>query len=263
MTKQYVEKVRKSEIGMRPVLPLALPMDLGYVGTIDESGGFNHRGTIGSMLGLNTLGGELPTQQSDMKVSITSGKSVQVGFNADAKTDGPLAQFANLRGKASISFGAENGFFAAVNGLKIRQLAEPQLLIRAVLNAYDQGRWGKDWAFVFRVGIAQRFTAILASEADTVVLLKASGKVAAAASSAVDVAAGFKFAASTKAVTQITGGKDTVAFYDAYRVKDTWFSGPKVERYSFRDMAFGVDLEDYPSGVSAGLADADSAFSRA
>ena len=60
MTGKFVAAVQKSEIGLRPVLPLAQPLDIGHVGTVDDAGVFSHKGTISSMLGLNSLGSELP-----------------------------------------------------------------------------------------------------------------------------------------------------------------------------------------------------------
>jgi hypothetical protein len=140
MSKQFVTKVRQSEISMRPVLPLSQPVDLGHVGTIADDGTYQHRGTIASMLGLNSLGGELPKTESPMRVSITSGRDVSVNFGANAKTDGALSRFARLAGKASIEFGSSDSFFAAINGLQVRQLSEPQLLVNAVLSAYERGQ---------------------------------------------------------------------------------------------------------------------------
>jgi hypothetical protein len=260
MTKQFVEKVRRSEIAMRPVLPLALPVDLGHVGMISDDGAFNQLGTIGTMLGLNSLGGELPKVQSPIRVSVTSGRNVSVSFGVDAKTDGALSRFANLGGKASIEFGSSDSFFLAADGLQIRQLTEPQLLVNAMLSAYERGQWKKEWYFIHRIGIARKLTVILAKEAETTVLLKAAAKVAASAVADVDLATGFKFVAATKAVTQITGGRNVAAFYDAYRVRDGWFSKPKLAKYSVD--AFGVDLDAYPREV-ARVSDANEAFARA
>jgi hypothetical protein len=70
--------------------------------------------------------------------------------------------------------------------------------------AYN-GRWERGFTFVHRNGLAKRLTVILAKEADTVVLLNASGKAGVAENPEVDVAAGLKFVASSRAVTQSTG----------------------------------------------------------
>ena len=132
-----------------------------------------------------------------------------------------LAEFANLKAKASIDFGSSDSFFLALKGIKIRQLAEPQLLLNAMLAAYKQRprRWHKDWVFVDRVGIASNLTVILAKEAKTTVLLKASTTAKVETAAEVDLAAGFKFVASSKGVTQITSARKLVAFYSAYRVR--------------------------------------------
>lgn len=249
MTRQYVNKVLKSEVGMRPVIPLPTPLDLGFVGTVSDDGVYSHRGTIQAMLGLNSIGRELPPQDSSLSISVTSGRAVKVGFRASASTDGTLAQFGDLAGKATISFGAADGFFLAVNGWKIRQLAEPQLLINAILTGYRQGVWEKDWVFIHQLGIAKSMTAILSSEKDTTVLVKASTKVAAGAAAEADLAAGFNFVASTKAVTQVVGKKNVTAFYGAYRVKDTAFSEPCIERFLLRD-AFGLEMKQYSDAVA-------------
>jgi hypothetical protein len=249
MTKQFTDIVLHSEISMRPVLPLGLPVDLGHVGTIGKDGTFNHLGTASSILGLNSLGKELPVQISPLCISLSSGKDVRVVFGADAKTDGALAQFSRLSGKASISFGSANSFFASVNGLKIRELAEPHLLLNPILKAAAHEKWSKDEVFIYRIGLARHLTVILASQSDTTVLLKASGKVAAAAITDVDLAAGFKFVASTNAVAQITGGRGIAAFYDAYRVKEHILSEPQLERYRFHIPLFGLSIGAYPTNV--------------
>ncbi|MET0459804.1 MAG: hypothetical protein ABW195_11190 [Ilumatobacteraceae bacterium] len=260
MTGKFVAAVQKSEIGLRPVLPLAQPIDIGHVGTVDDAGVFSHKGTISSMLGLNSLGAELPPQATDhLEVTVTSGNDVQVGFGASAKTDGLLAEFANLKAKASIDFGSSDSFFLALKGIKIRQLAEPQLLLNAMLAAYKQRprRWHKDWVFVDRVGIASNLTVILAKEAKTTVLLKASGTAKVEAAAEVDLAAGFKFVASSKGVTQITSARKLVAFYSAYRVRDGMFSKPEITQ-----RAYGLDLDQYPAATQR-VTPVDEAYEQA
>lgn len=250
MSSEFVKAVQKSEISLRPILPLAHPLDIGHVGTFDGAGVFSHRGTIGSMLGLNSLGGELPIQDKRISVSVTSGRDVKVNFGAAAKADGVLAQVGNIKAKASIVFGSSNSFFLAINGLRIRQLEEPELLLHAILSAYKQRprRWQKDWIFVDRLGIADHLTVVLAKEANTTVLLKASSSAKVASASDVDLSAGFKFLASSKGVTQITGARRAAAFYSAYRVRDRLFSGPGIER-AYIMQPFGMDLEMYPSSI--------------
>jgi hypothetical protein len=249
MTKQFTDMVLHSEISMRPVLPLGLPVNLGHVGTIGRDGTFNHLGTASSVLGLNSLGTELPVQISPLCVRLSSGKDVTVAFGADAKTDGALAQFSRLSGKASISFGSADSFFVSVNGLKIRELAEPHLLLNPILEAFAHEKWSKDAVFIYRIGLARHLTVILASQSDTTVLLKASGKVTAAATADVDLAAGFKFVASTKAIAQITGGRGIAAFYDAYRVKTHILSEPQLERYRLRMPLFGMEIGAYTANA--------------
>jgi hypothetical protein len=38
MSSEFVKAVQKSEIGLRPILPLAQPLDIGHVGTVDRDG---------------------------------------------------------------------------------------------------------------------------------------------------------------------------------------------------------------------------------
>ena len=247
MTEKFVEAVQKSEIGLRPILPLGQPLDIGHVGTISKDGVFSHRGTISSMLGLNSLGPELPVEKKGLDVSVTSGRDVKVNFGANAKTDGVLAQFGDIKAKASIEFGSADSFFLALNGLEIRQLKEPQLLLNAILAAYKQRprRWHKDWVFVDRVGVASNLTVVLAKEAKTTVLMKASAKAKVADKAEVDLAAGFEFVASSKGVTQISGARKATAFYSAYRVRDGLFSSPEIDRV-FLAEAYGMELDLYP-----------------
>jgi len=247
MTSKFVKKVLDSEIGLRPILPLGQPLDIGHVATVGEDGLIRHRGTISSMLGLNSIGRELPPVKSRISVSVTSGRDVKVNFGASAKTDGVLAQFGDIKAKASIEFGSTDSFFVALSGIRIRQLEEPQLLLNAILQAYEQRprRWQKEWVFVDRIGIASSLTIVLARESATTVLLKASATARVARAAEADLASGFSFVASNKGVTQITGQRDVAAFYSAYRVRDGLFSEPQIDRF-YKAVAFGTDLDLYP-----------------
>lgn len=252
-SKELAKRVQKSVIGMRPVLPLAQRVDLGSVGTIDDEGQFRYQGTIGSMLGLNYLGGELePVSKPDLQWSTTVGKNVRVGIGAKADTSGELAQFANAKGVATISFGAANSTFVAVKGLTVRGLAEPRLLMDAILSAYRRGAWSEDMVFVYQVGIAHNLTIIMSRDAGTKVALKASARVAAAAAADVDLAVGFKMQIATNAVEQVSGARNLVAFYNAYRVSDRWWKAPKVEQADM--IAFGTEIKDVANPI------ADDAF---
>jgi hypothetical protein len=228
MSRQFVTKVQASEIGMRPVLPLGQPLNVGHVGTIDEDGRFQYLGTVAHVLEVPAAGSVLSAQESPIQVTVTSGNSVKTSLQATAETTGPLAQFGDLKGKATISFERRDGFFLALQGLTIRQLAQPQKLFGPILNAYRQGRWEKEWVFIHRIGVTRHLTVILASEAGTTVLLRASGKAGLGGAAEADLAAGFRFVRSTKGVTKIVCGRNNRAFYDAYRVRDRWFSKPRV-----------------------------------
>lgn len=251
--KELVKRVQKSVIAMRPVLPLAQRINLGSVGTIDDDGAFRYQGTIGSMLGLNYLGGELePVSKADLQWSTTIGKNVKVGIGAKADTSGELAQFANAKGVATITFGAKNSTFVAIKGLTVRGLAEPKLLMDAMLSAYRRGAWSEDMVFVYQVGIAHNLTIIMSRDAGTKVALKASAKVAAAAAADVDLAVGYKMQVATNAVEQVSGAKRLIAFYNAYRISDRWWKDPTVVQADM--IAFGTELKDVSDPI------ADQAF---
>jgi hypothetical protein len=205
-------------------------MDLGYVGVIDDDGSFRYRGTISTLLGISQ-GAELPVSDSDARFTISSGSNVKVNLAAKVDAAGPFGAFANAKVKASITFGASDGFFIAVDGLKIREVAEPETLNLAMLRAYRDGNWQEDFVYVYQVGVAKAFTAILAHQANTDVLLSAKGRVKAGAISDVDLAGKFGFSASTSSVTQLVGGKNIKAFCNVYGVEDRWFHKPKVRQF--------------------------------
>ncbi len=247
--KELVKRVQGSVIAMRPVLPLGQPLGLGSVGTIDDDGNFSYQGTIGTMLGLNNLGRELePVSLPSLQWSTTTGKDVSVGIGSRADTSGALSRFANLKGFATITFGSRDSTFIAVKGLTVRAFAEPKLFMNSMLSAYEDGIWTRDMVFVYRIGIARNITLVINSEAGTKVGFKASAKVAAAAAADVDLAAGFKMQIATNSVEQVSGARNLVAFYSAYRIGDPPIGKPKV--VPAERILFGTELNEIAAPIA-------------
>lgn len=102
-------------------------------------------------------------------------------------------------------------------------------LIQAIRAAYhlrkelpEDKRWDKDLAFVFAVGDADRYTALISQSANTGVVATGRGRVGPPAAPA-DLAAGVTIGVSNKQLIQVNQTRAVGRFYRAYRLDPTIF----------------------------------------
>lgn len=150
--------------GMRPVLPLEFPIEIGDIGTIANDGTWRPITTVRHRF--NGLPGRVRRTLDDRIWEVCSDDvSFELFERGETSALIPAPQHAKAR--AEISFGSPSSYLLAARGVTIRTATEMDELIDRIHLAYhtrrqrpEEGRWYKDFRFVFEVADAERFTAL-------------------------------------------------------------------------------------------------------
>ena len=238
--KALVRKVRQ-DIKMRPVLPVGQTIGIGSVGYIEDDA-FRYVGTVSTMLqqgpGDPVSGNPVPI------VSITSGRDVQLFFHAAGQTSETFGSIANGRARIEVTFSNDKSFLLAAESVTPTTMAEPHLLLQAMLRAYKAGAWQERYCFVYQVGVAATFTIALSEQAASKLLISGNAALGDGPATVGKLAAGVKFERASGATTVQVGEANICAFFNAYRVKDRVFRKLTTEVAS---AALGsTDAEELP-----------------
>lgn len=218
---RYIELTRKSAIKMRPVVPLGQPTAIGQVGVFDDDGAFDPLGTVEVMLGQGV--GRLSAAGPPVTHSLSSGKKDVTLMNFGAEI--PSGTFQGLgaaKAHVEIEFHSDESFVWAAKDITIKQIEQLQLLLNAMIWAYQLGSWRKDYVVITQIGVAKSFTALLSAGRGSKVLLGASGKAQTPAKATIaDLSVGFKAIAESALTEKMVCKRNVVAFYQAVKVNES------------------------------------------
>jgi hypothetical protein len=219
----FVSAVQKG-YGMRPVFPFEQPIAIGDIGTIGEDGRWGPVSTTQERFKV-ALGGIRRTIDGHGTWNLSSGKDVSFKAYIKGETSELFPNVADAKARAEIHFASSEGFVFAARGVTIRAATEMSDVIAAIRKAYrnrDRGpekkRWYEELRFVFAVGDADRYTAMLAKQSGTTVAAFGRGKVGPPLSAA-QLVAGVSFSVEVKEIESINESKARGRFYRAYRLK--------------------------------------------
>jgi hypothetical protein len=216
---EEIVKRAKSELGMRPILPLGQTVTAGAIGTIDDNGAFRYWGSSKSLLGLSP-GRPLPDSKARPNFGATSGKDVSVGFKASGKASTLFPDLPKASARVEVSFAKKNSCLISARDISVKTLAEPYKLADAIKARYLAGAWDPDYVVVYQLGWAGQYLGIAADADATNVALSAKGTFDQKPVTA-DLAGNFSIKAYSKAITQ-NDAKNALAFFSAYRVHRNW-----------------------------------------
>jgi len=222
---QLVKKCQR-ELKMRPVLPLGQAMSLGSIGYLDGHA-FRYVGTSNTLLGLPP--GRAIPGQGRQRVEVTSGREVALTVYAKGETSQTFGNLAKGKARVEVTFGSDKSFLLGGQKLNVRTLLEPSSLIAAMFRAYSAGVWLEKYCFVFQVGIVGSYTAVMSHQSGAKLLLSAGASIGKGQISLGDLVGGAHYESQSGALEQIAGEKRFVAFFNAYRVKDGFFTGPRLQ----------------------------------
>ena len=214
--------------GMRPVVPLEQPIEIGDIGMIGKDGTWKPVSTTHTRFGVAPEGIR-STRDGRAVWEASSGKDVSFKVYARGETSKLISDVADAKARAEITFASSRSFVFAAKGVRLHTATEMSHLIAAIRLAYyqrndrpEEERWYKDFAFIFAVGDADRLTAILARQAKTTVVVTGRGNVG-PPSSPGKLAAAIDIRMSSNEFQGINQPKATGRLYRAYKLKPSVF----------------------------------------
>jgi hypothetical protein len=164
--RKFVTSVQE-RYGMRPVVPFEQPIEIGDIGTLGPDGAWNPVSTTRRRFSVAPTG--IRTTRDGSGVwSASSGKEVSFKAYAEGEVSQLVSSVADARARAEITFESSSSFVFAAKNVTIRSATEVGDVIEAIRRAYherdrrpESERWYKEYVFVFGVGDADAFTAML------------------------------------------------------------------------------------------------------
>jgi len=154
--------------GMRPVVPLEFPIEIGDIGMIGNDGVWRPVSTVRHRF--HGYPGRVRRSAGGAVWEAVSGDDVSFELYRRGETSTLIPVAAHAKARAEISFRSPRSFVLAARGVTVRTATEMEDLIDKIHLAYhtrrqrpEEGRWYRDFAFVFAVADAERFTALLPS----------------------------------------------------------------------------------------------------
>ncbi|HZV73868.1 MAG TPA: hypothetical protein VFF79_09160 [Conexibacter sp.] len=152
--------------GMRPVVPLEFPIEIGDIGTIGNDGVWRPISTVRHRF--NGFPGRVRRTADGRVWEACSGDDVTFKLYERGETSALIPAPAHAKARAEITFRSRDAFVLAARGVTIRTAIDMDALIDKIHLAYhtrrerpEEGRWYKDFTFVFAVADAERFTALM------------------------------------------------------------------------------------------------------
>lgn len=165
----FVAEVHR-RFGMRPVVPLEFPIEIGDIGTIGNDGAWRPISTVRHRF--HGFPGRVRRATDGRVWEVCSGDDVTFRLYGRGETSQLVPAAAHAKARTEITFRSRAAFVLAARGVTIRTATDMETLIDKIHLAYhtrrqrpEDGRWYKEYTFVFEVADAERFTALL-PEAD-------------------------------------------------------------------------------------------------
>ena len=162
----FVQEVHR-RYGMRPVVPLEFPIEIGDIGKIANDGTWHPISTVRHRF--NGFPGKVQRTVDGRIWEACSGPDVSFQTYGKGEISDLIVKPAHAKTRAEITFDTPGSFVFAARGLTIRTAAETEDMIDKIRLAYhlrrqrpEDGRWYRDFTFVFAVADAERFTALVA-----------------------------------------------------------------------------------------------------
>ncbi len=175
----FVTEVRRC-FGMRPVVPLEFPIEIGDLGTIGNDGAWRPVSTVRHSF--NGFPGRVRRRADERVWQLCSDGDVSFHLYDRGETSELIPAPAHAKARAEVSLDSPSAFVLAARGVTVRRAADMTALIDKIHLAYhtrrerpEEGRWYKELAFVFEVADAERFTALLPSNGSARVAITPKG----------------------------------------------------------------------------------------
>jgi hypothetical protein len=223
--REFIETVHE-RYGMRPVVPFEFPIEIGDIGRIANDGSWRPITTVRQRF-FGIPGRIHKARDARLIWEACSGEDVTFTTFARGEKSALVPKWVDAKPRAEIELASEDAFLFAARRITVRTALEMDDLIDKIRVAYhtrrqrpEEGRWYKEFTFVFAVGDAQRFTAILPKQAHTKIAIMSRGPVG-PPSSPTKIAGGIDLGAATAAVDGINREHAPGRFYRAYKLRNS------------------------------------------
>jgi hypothetical protein len=221
-TAGFVREVHR-RYGMRPVIPLEFPIEIGDIGTIGNDGLWRPISTVRHRF--NSFPDRVRRQLDRRVWEACSGDDVTFTLYKRGETSKLIPTAAHAKARAEIAFDSPDAFVLAARGVTIRTATEMAGLIDNIHLAYhtrrerpEDGRWYKEFVFVFAVGDAERFTALLPARDEARVAITPQGTAGPPASLG-KLASLVRFGAGAEDLERTNQRDARGRFYRAYKLR--------------------------------------------
>jgi len=218
----FVTEVR-DHFGMRPVVPLDFPIDIGDIGAIGSDGRWRPITTVRHRF--NAYPGRVRRITDGRVWELSSGDDVSFRLYGRGETSQLIPAVAHAKARAEITLASPGSFVLAARGVTVRRAIELDALIDRIHLAYhtrrqrpEEGRWYKEFAFVFEVGDAERFTAMLPANGHARVAITPKG-TAGPPSTPEKLASLVRFGPGSEDLERTNQRDARGRFYRAYRLR--------------------------------------------
>lgn len=220
---EFVEAVHQ-RYGMRPVVPFEFPIEIGDIGRIGSDGSWKPITTVRQRF-YGIPGRVHKARDARLIWEASSGEDVTFTTYARGQKSELVPKWVDAKPRAEIELTSEHAFLFAARRITVRTALEMEDVIDKIRLAYctrrqrpEEGRWYRDFAFVFAVGDAQRFTAILSRQAWGKIAVMSRGPVG-PPSSPTKIAGGVDLGATAGEFDGVNRENAPGRFYRAYKLR--------------------------------------------
>jgi hypothetical protein len=243
----FVTEVQR-HFGMRPVVPLEFPIEIGDIGTIANDGTWRPITTVRHRF--HSFPGKVRRTTVGPLWELSSGDDVSFHLYGRGETSPLISAPAHAKARTEIALSSPASFVLAARGVTLRRAVELDDLIDRIHLAYhtrrqrpEEGRWYRDYAFVFEVADAERFTALLPANGRARVAITPKG-TAGPPSSPGKLASLVRFGAGSEDLERTNQRDARGRFYRAYRLRPEVLARWREEPWS---QSRGVITFEWPT----------------
>lgn len=193
-------------------------MSLGDIGVL-EGGRFRR------MASLKELGiGQPDVREGTAEnVSYSASATRSDKLSAGAGTPVPLAN-----GELSISFTSKGGYVFEAIQMKQIEVADRLTLASSLLQAYEAGRWRKEWLLIDALYRAESATILVSEDSSSEVVLKASAATGTGLLPLADPKLGLGIASSSGKIIHIIAANNLYPLYSCVKVRNPFPFGKAI-----------------------------------
>lgn len=193
------------------------PIEVGDAGVLE-------RGRFRKLASLRELGIEVQVESttSSQGVKYTSSEGTKIAPSAGAAIAGVA------KAVIKIDFSREGAFVFEVSSLQPRQITNRLEVAKAIVKAYENGLWQKEWLVVEALRTAERATIIVAEDSSAEVVLQAATEGLLASTSLVDPKLGLSVASTRGKIVHVVAASNLTPLYSCLRLRDPLFGTPSV-----------------------------------